>query len=70
MDYTNTFALQSQTELFVASITETDGASKSGKKPATTFEFDRVFGPASTQAEVFDEVAHSLDCDNIAMYAL
>ena len=43
-------------ELFVAASTETDNG-KAVKKPSATFEFDRVFGPTSTQAEVFDEVS-------------
>lgn len=48
---------QNNTELFVASIAEPEsGTSKAGKKPSTTFEFDRVFGPSSTQVEVFDEI--------------
>lgn len=49
---------QNNTELFVTSIPEVEGAvsSKAGKKPSTSFEFDRVFGASSTQAEVFEEV--------------
>ena len=41
----------------MVSVAETDATgAKAGKRPPMTFEFDRVFGPASTQADVFGEI--------------
>jgi hypothetical protein len=47
---------QNDTELLVAESMDVDSTSKHTRKPAATFEYDKVFGPASSQQQVFDEV--------------
>jgi hypothetical protein len=40
----------------VGGTSEVEGGSKNTRKLQSTFEYDRVFGPASTQLDVFNEV--------------
>ena len=49
-------SLQNDSEVAVTGTSETEGTSKNTRKLSTTFEYDKVFGPNSTQLDVFGEV--------------
>ncbi len=48
--------MQGDSEVSVGGTSEVDGTLKNTRKPSSTFEYDRVFGPHSTQLDVFNEV--------------